>query len=1043
MPAALLRLVFAALVLLGSLVPARAQEFVTDQTFRIRTGQTFSEPGVRRLDGTPGTVYAMEQVGNDIYIGGRFDSVANIAAANIARYDGATRTWHPLGQGVLGTVFALEYVYWTAPYTETPGGYLYVGGGFQRPGSLHRNLAYWRPAFHAWGDLGGGTATSYFYGGNDPDRKPGVYAIQKTEIGNHVYVGGTFDLVEYWNGPESRSQEFTNNLAVFQGPSGLLAPASFGVNGSIRALESGTAEDVGGTFRTTLTVGGLFGEVYGTGSDAAQYRNIARYDFLGSRWYPMGPAEFVSPSDPSIHGLDGTVLAFGTSPFTGRLIVGGRFANAHGDNTVFHGLVVYDRSTEAWTTLGSPGAAGRVVQAVASNGTTICVAGALPRASPDDPGDVACLDESGTLPRTWETVWDAPAGTATGLVYAMAFQDGDVLVGGLFDDVQHRTLALRQPVNSLARWGFDTEQYAPFHRVTGLAGYPTAYAASDTKIYIAGITAVGDEATNGLVAYDPASRTFSPMDVGVRGASSFANVNTMLVNGDTLFLGGYFQETYDEANGWLPRRLFAALHLPTNTWIPTPSLQEDRPSIGVTLIQKAEDGRIYVGGAVDVWEGGLLKDGGLLRWRGPTFPFLRLGLGLERTGSQGPVVRAVSAFPDGTLAVAGAFDKLPQPSSQLLYTSNIAWLYPSAEAWTPRQGGTTAQTNTRYGPIFEVYAMTPMGGTGEHVLVNGTFHYPFSSAQPPETWMFGLLRSQLTGSQGTIFRWTWPGPGVGGAIYHAARRGQEWLVAGEFHEVFQSDGTALPVSCMAKLDLLTMRWSAPAYSPGCPEETSRAARLPQGDAYAQSTAGVQAFSPADFLFLDVAGMSVNVLPVELAAFEALADGNNVRLVWQTASETNNLGFDVQHGQTDGAWRSLAFVPGHGTTTEAHAYDYQVIGLEAGTHAFRLRQTDTDGTVHTSAVVAVEVGGDGRLTLVHAGPHPTAGPVRVAFTVPDDRPVRLVLYDMLGRQVQVVADGAFAPGRHRVDVLSDGLAAGMYLLRLDHPAGQRILSVVKR
>lgn len=38
------------------------------------------------------------------------------------------------------------------------------------------------------------------------------------------------------------------------------------------------------------------------------------------------------------------------------------------------------------------------------------------------------------------------------------------------------------------------------------------------------------------------------------------------------------------------------------------------------------------------------------------------------------------------------------------------------------------------------------------------------------------------------------------------------------------------------------------------------------------------------------------LPVELAAFEATSDGENVLLTWQTTSETNNAGFQVQHKQ---------------------------------------------------------------------------------------------------------------------------------------------------
>ena len=1026
-------------MLLGSIVPAHAQEIVTDQTFRIRTGQTFSNVGVRMLDGSPGTVNAIEQVGSDIYIGGQFDSVASIAASSIARYNTITRTWHRLGNGVQGLVRALEYVNWGAG----DGQYLYVGGHFERSGSLHNGLAIWRPDLAAWQDAGGALIPIGFYAGTDPDKTPGVYVIHKVPSGSGsaVYVGGTFDLIERWSGPESRTQEPTvGGLAVFPGPGLSVQPTTFGAN-NIRALTS-MAEPTGDGLTThALIVGGSFSEVFGGTNAGEEFRNVASYSHASGRWVHLGAGG--GPGVP--RGLDGTVLTLARN---GDLIyAGGRFDTELNDSgTQLNGVaaLAYAPGEFIWHGVVNalPNGDQSDVYAIALSGDRLCVGGRLVGR---EPYDVACYNENGNLSNAGEAVYHAFAGgDGPGLVYALALDGGDLYVGGLFSGVQHRGSGAVRPANSLLTRNLTEATYTTFRQAYGLAGYPTAYAASDVNIYIAGITAVGDDPARGLVVYDPTTRAFTPMTAGVRSSHPLGRVNTMLVNGDTLFVGGLFNEVYDAAWGWKPRRNFAALYLPTQTWLATPTAEERFGATGVTLIQKAGDGHIYVGGDINVRTlGGLLVSGGVVRWRGMGFPFGQLGLGVERTGELGTTINSVAAFADGTLAVAGAFDRLPQPNGQLLYTSNIAWLYPGTEAWTPRRGGTTSSSTSVYGPVTEVFAMTSLGGTGEHVLVGGHRYHPFGNAVPQDSWKTGLLRTRLTGSQGTIFDYTWPGPGVDGAIYYAAQRGDRWIVAGDFQEVFQPDGTGLPVSCMAVLDLFVMRWFEPEYSPGCPEATPRAARLPQGDAYAQSTAGVQAIDPRDYVFLDVAQMSVPVLPVELVAFEAQANGNDVRLAWQTASETNNLGFDVQHGQADGAWRSLAFVPGHGTTTEAYAYEHRVTGLDAGTHRFRLRQTDTDGTIHHSATVTVEVGGDGRLALVHAGSHPTTGPVRVAFTVPDDRPVRLALYDVLGRQVQVLADGAFAPGRHRVEVLPNGLAAGMYLLRLDHPTGQRTLPVVLR
>lgn len=50
---------------------------------------------------------------------------------------------------------------------------------------------------------------------------------------------------------------------------------------------------------------------------------------------------------------------------------------------------------------------------------------------------------------------------------------------------------------------------------------------------------------------------------------------------------------------------------------------------------------------------------------------------------------------------------------------------------------------------------------------------------------------------------------------------------------------------------------------------------------------------------NIASWNSFVLPVELTAFAARADGNDVVLTWTTASETNNAGFKVQERASGG------------------------------------------------------------------------------------------------------------------------------------------------
>jgi hypothetical protein len=172
------------------------------------------------------------------------------------------------------------------------------------------------------------------------------------------------------------------------------------------------------------------------------------------------------------------------------------------------------------------------------------------------------------------------------------------------------------------------------------------------------------------------------------------------------------------------------------------------------------------------------------------------------------------------------------------------------------------------------------------------------------------------------------------------------------------------------------------------------------------------------------------LPVELATFTGASDGRDAVLEWQTSSETNNAGFSVMHaapGRTD--YREAAFVDGQGTTTEANRYEYRVSGLKPGTHRFRLRQVDLDGTTSASKPVTVQIRSD-QATLVPAGANPFRSSTRVEFSVATDGYAQVGLYDVMGRRVRTLYDGQLSAGRTADAVIdASGLAPGTYFVRL--------------
>ncbi|WP_169577894.1 LamG-like jellyroll fold domain-containing protein [Salisaeta longa] len=174
----------------------------------------------------------------------------------------------------------------------------------------------------------------------------------------------------------------------------------------------------------------------------------------------------------------------------------------------------------------------------------------------------------------------------------------------------------------------------------------------------------------------------------------------------------------------------------------------------------------------------------------------------------------------------------------------------------------------------------------------------------------------------------------------------------------------------------------------------------------------------------------DALPVELTAFTATRDGEGALLEWTTASEQNNAGFEIQRrsGETE-TWTALGFVEGAGTTQEAQTYRFRVEDLPVGTHRFRLKQTDTDGSAHYSDVVALDVTMAEAYRLVAPHPNPAPDGATLRLSVAQSQQVRIAVYDLLGREVATAFRGTVPAQTERSIRIGDGLPSGSYFIRV--------------
>ena len=94
-------------------------------------------------------------------------------------------------------------------------------------------------------------------------------------------------------------------------------------------------------------------------------------------------------------------------------------------------------------------------------------------------------------------------------------------------------------------------------------------------------------------------------------------------------------------------------------------------------------------------------------------------------------------------------------------------------------------------------------------------------------------------------------------------------------------------------------------------------------------------------------------PVELTFFQAKTFNYNVKLNWQTASEKNNKGFEIERSVDAKTWENIGAIKGHGESNIIVDYTFEDKRPLSILTYYRLKQVDFDGKASYSKVVNVD------------------------------------------------------------------------------------------
>ncbi len=177
-------------------------------------------------------------------------------------------------------------------------------------------------------------------------------------------------------------------------------------------------------------------------------------------------------------------------------------------------------------------------------------------------------------------------------------------------------------------------------------------------------------------------------------------------------------------------------------------------------------------------------------------------------------------------------------------------------------------------------------------------------------------------------------------------------------------------------------------------------------------------------------LSSPVIPVELTSFSATYNQNKITLHWETASELNNKGFNVERSINKSEWQSLAFIEGNGSSTSPKEYSYVDNDLFSGGTKFqyRLKQIDFDGSFEYTEIVEVETVPQ-LFELFQNYPNPFNPSTTIEFSIPQESFVKLKVFDILGNEVATLANDNYPGGDYKIDFNGDDLPSGFYIARM--------------
>ncbi len=176
---------------------------------------------------------------------------------------------------------------------------------------------------------------------------------------------------------------------------------------------------------------------------------------------------------------------------------------------------------------------------------------------------------------------------------------------------------------------------------------------------------------------------------------------------------------------------------------------------------------------------------------------------------------------------------------------------------------------------------------------------------------------------------------------------------------------------------------------------------------------------------------INPLPVHLISFEAKAEKNANLLSWSSATETANIGYEVQASEDGVHFEKIGFVDGKHNYVGKSEYQFLDQNLKPSSiYYYRLKQMDLDGGFEVSRIISLKSYQDDFSPYVFPNPVNTN---QFSLTLPDINSYSISMFSLDGVEKHVNVKQT-ASERELIITGKEKLASGLYILKMTSKNG---------